>query len=49
MDPKRVKSLGYFGFSLALWLNFPVTALHFGNTFSTFAVTASALLGMYKL
>jgi hypothetical protein len=48
MDPKRVKSLGYFGLSLGLWLNFPHVALYIGSNLTTLAVTSNALAGMFK-
>lgn len=48
MDPKRVKSLGFFGLSFGLWSYFPYLALTFGSNLTTFAVTSTAICGMFK-
>jgi hypothetical protein len=48
LDPHRVKSLGYFALSGALWAYSPWVAAHFGSSFSTFAIASSAVTGMWK-
>jgi len=48
MDPKRVKSLGYFALSGALWAYSPFFAAAFGSSFNTLAIASSAIAGMVK-
>lgn len=46
MDPYRMKSLGYFALTGALWSYSPFLVAHFGSTFSTLAIASAAMTGM---
>ena len=48
LDPHRVKSLGYFALSGALWTYSPFLAATFGSSFTTLAITSAAVTGMWK-
>ena len=48
MNQHRLKSLGYFALSGALWVYSPLVAATFGSSLSTFAIASSAVTGMWK-
>ena len=48
LDPHRVKSLGYFALSGALWAYSPMLVATFGSSLSTLAIASSAVTGMWK-
>ena len=48
LDPHRVKSLGYFALSGALWAYSPWLVAQFGSSLSTFAIASAAVTGMWK-
>jgi len=48
MDPHRMKSLGYFALSGALWTYSPWLVATFGSSASTLAISSAAITGMWK-
>lgn len=48
LDPHRVKSLGYFALSGALYTYSPWLVATFGSTLSTLAIASAAVTGMSK-
>lgn len=48
MDPGKLKGLGYFGLAGATYAMFPHLALTFGANFTTFAMAAFSVGGMYR-
>jgi hypothetical protein len=48
LDPHRVKSLGYFALSGALWTQTPWLVATFGSSLSTLAIASAAVTGMWK-
>ena len=48
LDPHRVKSLGWFALSGALWTYSPWLVAHFGSNLSTLAISSAAVGGMWN-
>lgn len=46
MDPEKLKGLGFFGLAGASYAYYPYIAAHFGQTFTTTAITLACLAGM---
>lgn len=47
MDPTKLKGLGCFGLTGFIYAYYPYVAMHFGQSFSTLAMGATAVAGMH--